>query len=235
VLQAFPSLVNDRALFLDLVREEYKACRRDTPHVAIDQFSKQFCEFGTSLEQSIIRLLQVEDYFDRHPELLQLVEAYAWPEPGQVVQGFQILEEMGRGALARVYLCREVGVGERVIVVKITRGGNYEASLMGRLDHPNIVPVYSASADDERRVSYICMPYRGRSTLQDLIDHAFDDGVPRSAKAILDVANAWTKPNEGNSSCDNWPKPPHAVTGSYVDGVVRLALEMADALAHAHC
>ena len=72
--------------------------------------------------------------------------------------------------------------------MKVVRGGDYEASLLGRLDYPNIVPVYSAVHDPERYVSYICMPFRGRNTLKELVDCIREFGVPHHAAAIVNVA-----------------------------------------------
>ena len=130
-------------------------------------------------------LLQVQTYLDCHPELLKLVSDFQWPEAGDCLQGFRVVEELGRGAVGRVYLCHETGVGQRDVVVKVARGGDYEAALLGRLDHPNIVPIYSVASDADRFVSYICMPFRGRSTLQDLVDCICENGIPDRASVIV--------------------------------------------------
>jgi len=76
------------------------------------------------------------------------------------------------------------------------------------------------------------MPYLGRATLCDVLDHAFPDGhPPRNARVILDgIAGA-------NDDLDSQESPSPALIlrkGSYVDGVIHLACQLANALAHSH-
>ena len=47
--------------------------------------------------------------------------------------------------------------------------------MLGKLQHPNIVPVYSIQEDDNTEMTAICMPYLGRTTLCNVIDHAFQN------------------------------------------------------------
>jgi eukaryotic-like serine/threonine-protein kinase len=233
-IREFPSLVYEKSLLLDLVLEEFKARRRAAPELTVQSYCSQFQFVGAGIQQSIFRLLEVQDYLDRHPELLELAEDFNWPEPGDDIQGFCVVEELGRGALARVYLCSEREIGERNVVVKITRGGSYEATLLGRLDHPNIVPVYSVTRDDSRQATFICMPYRGRSTLLDVVDRAFHEGgIPTTPVRSSDDGQVW-------AACENIESkrairgPWSAMTWSYVDQVVSLMHQVADALAYSH-
>lgn len=232
--QSTPSPLQGKSLFLNMVLEDYKEEQRESPDLSISHFLERFSGLGNSIRQSAVRLLEVQQYLDGHPELLDLVEQFAWPASGDTVQGFCILEELGRGALSRVYLCQQPDIGKRAVVLKVARGGNYEASVMGRLDHPNIAPVYSIATDAQRHVTFICMPFRGRSTLQDLIDHAFAGALPRRASLISDAAQLWSKPDDQDSSGDSTVFSAETFDGSYVDGVVRLAAQLAAALAHAH-
>jgi hypothetical protein len=100
---------------------------------------------------------------------------------------FRILEQLGRGGLARVYLGSQPSIGDRQIVMKIAYQGAYEADTLGRLKHPHIVPVYSVLKDEQTGMSGICMPFCGRSTLCDVLDVAFG-GPPARPAAILQAA-----------------------------------------------
>jgi WD40 repeat protein/predicted Ser/Thr protein kinase len=72
-----------------------------------------------------------------------------WP----VVDGFTILEELGRGGMGVVYKASQAGLN-RIVALKIIRGGAFaddesrarfrsEAELIAKLHHPNIVQVYT--------------------------------------------------------------------------------------------
>jgi len=230
-LEAFPSLVENKSLLIDLIVREYKL-KRLKHSVPLDEFCGQFRHLSHTIEKSIFRALEVQEYLDDHPELLELVAEFEWPRAGDCLHSFQIVEELGRGALARVYLCRESDLGQREVVLKVARGCGYEAELLGRLDHPNIVPVYSVTNDAERYVSHICMPFRGRSTLQDVVDRLHDQGIPKYASAILQAARVWGAPNCDCNDAQSTIAGPDR--GSYVDGVLRLAIQLSGALAHAH-
>lgn len=216
--EAFPFLPANRSLLLDLAVEEFKLKRNANASDA-RRYCARFRKFGESVENSIFRAIEVQNYLDCHPELMELVVDFQWPSPGDSLEGFLVLEELGRGALARAYLCRESKLGGREVVVKVARGNGYEAELIARLDHPNIVPVYSVVNDVEAYVSYICMPFRGRSTLQQLADAASKE-VPISFDAIARLAGSGHDRSRFG--------------GTYVDGVIRLVIKLADALCHAH-
>jgi serine/threonine protein kinase len=109
--------------------------------------------------------------------------------------------------------------------------GGREAEILGRLNHANIVPVYSIQ-EDETGLTGFCMPYLGKATLAAVLDCAFASGrLPAKAHAILDAISTT---NQGTDV----GKVPTAEgilrSGSYVNGVVRLGVQLAEALSHAH-
>ncbi len=140
-------------------------------------------------------------------------------------------------AWARFPACiwRETALGNRVVVVKVSRFGASEALTLGRLGHPNIVPVFSVSKDPETGKSAVCMPYLGEATLGDLLNRVLACGAPpRHAVAILEAARKGA------------PEPPHCGLqpiapseallnrASYVAGIRHLAGQLLDALAYMH-
>ena len=94
-LEAFPSLAENKSLFLDLVLEEYQLQRHQRPAVDIHSFCQQFEPLGSLMNRSILRALEVQEYLDCHPELLQLVTDFEWPAVGDSLQGFHVIEELG--------------------------------------------------------------------------------------------------------------------------------------------
>ncbi|MFM8274999.1 MAG: protein kinase domain-containing protein [Gemmata sp.] len=89
------------------------------------------------------------------------------PRVGEVVVGFKLVGELGRGAFARVYLAHQEALANRPVALKLTLRPTREAERLARLQHTNIVPVYSVH--DDGPVQVICMPFLGRATIADLL------------------------------------------------------------------
>ncbi len=91
---------------------------------------------------------------------------------------YDVVRTLGEGASSTVYLCRDTFSNRDVAVKVVTQSamqdmGNgklmqrlftTEASLAGKLDHPHIVQIYDAVADDD--YAYIVMEYVDGGTLQ---------------------------------------------------------------------
>lgn len=93
--------------------------------------------------------------------------AKPYPAVGEHFQGFEILSELGRGAMGRVFLARQQSPTERVVVLKMGHHLSAECQKLAKLQHPNVVPVYSFHEFDEMQA--VCMPYRGPLTLGHLV------------------------------------------------------------------
>jgi len=89
----------------------------------------------------------------------------AFPEAGQTIAGFSLVEELGRGTFARVFLARERQLADRPVALKVARRGSHEPQTLARLQHTHIVPVHSHGIDAATGLHLLCMPYFGRVTL----------------------------------------------------------------------
>lgn len=89
------------------------------------------------------------------------------PRVGDTVLGFKLVGELGRGAFARVYLAHQAALADRPVALKVTFRPTREAERLAKLQHTNVVPVYSVHQDGAAQI--ICMPYLGRTTVADLI------------------------------------------------------------------
>ncbi len=87
----------------------------------------------------------------------------AMPAAGSQFLGFDLVEELGRGAFGRVFLARQGSLAGRLVAVKVGRGLFAESQTLAQLQHTNIVPIYSAH--DAGGVQVVCMPYFGPCTL----------------------------------------------------------------------
>lgn len=92
----------------------------------------------------------------------------------QLIGGCRIIRELGRGAMGTVYEAEQLDVGRSVALKVIPLEGNQsaierfeiEAKAMGRVDHPNITPVYSYGHD--KKFAYIVMKLIHGASIYDL-------------------------------------------------------------------
>ena len=214
-LHRHPSIARQKSLALELAYEEY--CLREEAGDTVN--IQRFCGNFPSISHSLMKQIEVHQWIELNPEGLASSSRISWPKLGDTFFGFKVLDELGRGALARVYLCTQPDVGDRQVVVKVAHQGAYEAETLGRLKHPHIVPVYSVTEDDQSKVSCICMPFCGRSTLCDVLDLAYgENNRPSQARVILEAA---VQRQDELDRYDRLDDPDRRMrSGSYVDGVL---------------
>lgn len=97
--------------------------------------------------------------------------------------GFEIVEQLGRGASARVYLARQPSLANRLVVLKFTTEITVEADRLARLQHTNVVPIYSYHHLGEMHV--LCMPFVGRYVLKEWVDQLHVLGMAPENNANL--------------------------------------------------
>jgi hypothetical protein len=148
-----------RSGLIDEAFSEFLHLRAAGVEVDPDAFCARFPAYQTSLR----RVLEVRLELEADPNLLR--ELTRWPECGESVFGFRLEAELGRGAFARVFLAREPAVGHRQVVVKVSLHADDEAGTLGKLRHPNVVPIHSAQYDEESGFAVVCMPFLGGTTL----------------------------------------------------------------------
>jgi serine/threonine protein kinase/lipoprotein NlpI len=139
-----------------------------------------------------------------------------FPPVGARVLHFEMVEEIGRGAFARVYLARQESLANRLVVVKVTTARTDEPQTLARLRHTNVIPVYSVH--DTAAFQVICMPYLGQTTLSRAL-LALPDDPPSHARALLKHARTTGHILERLS---------------YADGCLWVIGQLAAGLEHAH-
>jgi eukaryotic-like serine/threonine-protein kinase len=194
-----------------------------------------FCRRHSAVRSSLAKLISAHRFLENNSRLLgdsiaqdrqQAQAPPDWPAVGELFEGFQLLRELGRGTFSRVYLGRQPALGDRLVAVKVTPHANYEAAALGRVEHPNIVPVHSVHQAPGRRLSIVCMPYRGRVTLHEIMDALPADGALPRAGTLLDACRDETLPAGRISRRQR--------KATYCDAVRSVAAQLADALAYLH-
>ncbi|HEV3436627.1 MAG TPA: serine/threonine-protein kinase [Gemmata sp.] len=167
---------------------------------------------------------------------------------GDKILGFELVEELGQGAFARVFLARQESLARRLVALKVTLRPTREAERLARLQHTHIVPVYSVH--EAAPVQVICMPYLGRRTIADLIrvfraDHGSRGLVYRKTSGTR-PARTTTTPD-----CPSTPKttPPSGTFARPLDlaagetlpsligeptAILQILGQLATGLSHAH-
>ena len=190
--------------------------------------------------------------FNRRPAAAvesELNEPGVMPRPGDTFLGFRLVEELGRGAFARVFLAEQAILAGRQVAIKVTQRPTREAERLARLQHTNIVPVYSVHALPP--VQVICMPFLGRHTIADLLRATQRASQSRPAATrrtggtrqggSTTIAGSGPSPELPNTLSGEprpgratEPDPAAAQVFGEVGRVLRLLQGVADGLAHAH-
>jgi tetratricopeptide (TPR) repeat protein len=228
-LEKNPALRDQHSLVLDLAYEEYCLRREAGEPVVLSTF----CDRFPTVRKSLRVLLATHECIEEDGTKGELSTDIPWPEIETLFLGFFLLREIGRGAFARVYLATEPALGDRLVVVKVSRRGESEAETLGRLTHHNIVPVYSVREDPETRLTAICMPYLGSGNLLKALDTVQQ---PQRAQA---TGRLFIEIGQQDALVDAIAEEytqidPVLQRTSYLDSLVHIAAQLADALAYAH-
>ncbi len=146
-----------------------------------DRFVRERCANHESEYREVLRLLQLH----RDDEFLRPPEPEALPPPPYLgadrrLGDFELIEEIGSGATARVFRARQVSL-EREVALKVlepesrvSRSASERfrrgASAAARLEHPNVVPIFSV--DEQHGVHFFAMGLIRGETLEHRLERA---------------------------------------------------------------
>lgn len=226
-LAALPDLLSQERIPFDLVIEEFQLRREN----GLDP--------------------QPADYAQRFPQHAELLSRFSSDEEtvapsevtlaaprelaaGDEIDDFLIIQELGSGAFARVYLAKQMSM-QRLVALKVSAGKGDEPRALAKFDHPNIVRVYDQRSLDEGATHLLYMQYLPGGTLSDVVKRVQCSGsAAANGGTLLDtiddnLLNAAQQAPEGGSlrawlAEANWP-----VT------VAWLGIQLARALDEAHC
>jgi serine/threonine protein kinase len=185
------------------------------------------------VRSSLLKLIEIDALFGDRPRRISDGPDDTWPVPGETWLGLELLEELGRGMFARVYLAREPALGNRLVAVKVTPMDLGEAHVLGRLQHSHIVPVHSVKRDEELFLTAIVMPFLSRVSLLDVTDLVFCNGWPPVLAAPILDAVRWLNAYSG-AQPDASPEKPWPRGWRYEDAMLYISIQLAGALKHAH-
>ena len=159
-LEPFSDLLSKETVPVDLVMEELQLRREIGATVEADDYQRRFPEHRSVIGQ----LLGVA-------EATAAVQNRRGPpsvEIGSRLDDFLIVQTLGSGAFANVYLARQVSM-HRLVALKVSRGTGDEPQALAQFDHPNIVRVFDQREIDDGQIHLLYMQYLPGGTLADVV------------------------------------------------------------------
>lgn len=226
IVETYPHLREYRSYVLDLVYEDY--CQRSAAGAVCrtEEYAGIFPEY----DRQIHELLEVHRFFHASGQVPEwLTESKVWPLPGDEYLGYEICSELGRGAIGRVYMARELKLGGRIVALKVSPYGHDEANLLAKLNHPHVVPIYSVCEDSQNELTAVCMPYLGRTTLSEL-QVAIQDSPPQDKSRRF-----WRELTQRSAGVDVLQtKDTEKLTKPFVETTLDLMIQIVSALVYVH-
>src|SRR5215470_13703528 len=119
-------------------------------------------------------------------------------QPAQQLGRYEILAELGRGAMGAVFQARDPRI-DRVVAIKtisVPESSGLEmeqyrqrffreAQAAGRLSHPGIVTIYDVAEDEPTRTPFIVMEYVAGRTLDQVVESVAPGKLPHEAALDL--------------------------------------------------
>jgi len=218
-------VLNDRAALASLAFEEFRLRRAAGRPARREEYARRY-----GLDTS------------HWPDEEMAAPAAKFPRIGDLLLGFHLVRELGRGAFGRVYLAEQADLAHRRVAVKVTTEFTAEPERLAQLQHANIVPVYSLHRHEGLQV--LCMPYCGDRTLahwlrdlRQVSDAPGRSSAHETADARLDETNSFHDATSPRSPDVVAPSPADPAVASGVGRVeesLRIMLGVASGLAHAH-
>ncbi len=237
------------AAIVELACEEFQLRRARGEPLSTREFCSRFPRHAAQIRELIEFMRQ--DPRCTPSQLAELVmslhsESVHWPVVGERWEGVRILEELGQGAFARVYLAEELREGKRPVVVKVSMRAFGEAQIQGTLFHPHIVPVLTATTATHHDFQSFVMPYLGRRTIEVLLADSSLTSPPMdkltadprlSDKQAADTQAADTQVADTQAverATANSSFRGNEAACARVRHVLRIGLDLVEALRHMH-
>ncbi|HTQ39323.1 MAG TPA: serine/threonine-protein kinase [Pirellulales bacterium] len=219
-----PELAADAEAAVRVVYEEFCLREERGERVESAEYYRRFPQWQDALAVVL----------DCHQLLRAPNEATQFPTAGQQLGDLCLLEELGRGALGRVFLATQPSLSDRLLVVKVTARSGQEHLSLARLQHTNIVPLYLVHDFPAENLRALCMPYLGGATwasvLSSLEKHVL--GGRSGGQIVAHLAERQERTSA--FAVAGGPAIGFLSRSSYIDAVCWIGACLADALSYAH-
>ncbi len=145
---------------LDLVLEELQVRRALGDKFTLPELQRLYPHLQGVLSDVVTRVESTHQVAapEKAPQL----------KDGERIDDFTILQALGKGGFANVYLARQNSM-QRLVALKVSHCGSDEPIALSQLDHPNIVRVYDQRVLGHPPMVLLYMQYVPGGTLADVI------------------------------------------------------------------
>ncbi|MCA9295866.1 MAG: serine/threonine protein kinase [Phycisphaerales bacterium] len=156
---------------------------------------------GTSRDEDSPRTLadvMIDNEYVTRRQLDRIREDFDTKKDSQRIPGYRILRKLGAGAMATVFLARQISLDRKVAIKvlpkKFSDNKNFierfykEGRAAAQLNHPNIVQAYDVGQAGDHH--YFVMEYVDGPTVYDRIVEAKRLGEAEAVQTIIQIANA---------------------------------------------
>jgi serine/threonine protein kinase/tetratricopeptide (TPR) repeat protein len=224
LLKRHPEILNDSEAAIKVIYEEVRLRQDAGEEVRSEELAGRFPEWQGHLGI----LLECDRLVD------QQAETAVFPAIGETLGEFQLVAELGRGALGRVFLAKQPALADRPVVLKVTPRGGLEYLSLARLQHTHIVPLYNVQDFLAQDLRVLCMPYLGGASLAQLLTMLQHRPPDRRTGADLIAALDRAQESLPVSIPATGPARQFLTNASYVEAVCWIGTCIADALHFAH-
>ncbi|MFF0634245.1 protein kinase [Nocardia sp. NPDC004151] len=170
-----------------LLYEEFHILRRAGVRIDVAEYARDYPAYADRIDA----ILRPDDPYES-----TLVDRTGPPvageelEPGDRIDDFDLLLELGRGAFARVFLARQLSM-QRLVAVKVSTDHGTEPQTLAQLDHEYIVRVYDQRVLPDRALKLMYMQYLPGGTLSAVLTRVRETPPEqRGGQLLLDAADA---------------------------------------------
>ncbi len=222
----FPELAAEGAFPCDLVYKEYLVRRQREEGLLPKDFYGRFPRHEAELRRVFGSSLPKATGADG-------MHAQEFPKPGERIDDFLLLDRLGRGAFATVYLAHQTSM-QRTVALKVSAIRGEEAQMLAQLDHPHIVRVFDQRDLPDREQRLLYMEYVAAGSFEPIVEQvAKTPAEHRSGKMLLEIIDAALGSRGEEPPADSLLRADLAER-SWPETVCILGAQMARGLAYAH-
>lgn len=179
-----------RRLFNELLALELDYLRDQGENPGEQEYADRYAEFAATIEQAFRHNSQPPTQGTTGRRHDTDAPATVQPDVVEELPGYEVLDELGRGAMGVVHRARQLDL-DRVVAVKMLLAGRYanakelarfcnEAEAVAKLQHPNIVQIFDVGQQEDR--PFLALEFVEGGTLKDRIS-----GQPQSPRAAAEM------------------------------------------------
>ncbi|APB35024.1 serine/threonine protein kinase [Gloeomargarita lithophora Alchichica-D10] len=214
----------------DLILHEYYVRTKHDPQVSVEDYYERF----PAQKEALTRLLDKTEVVVSTALVTATAPQGSAPpiQVGDEVAGFEVVQELGRGAFAQVFLARQPTM-QRWVALKVSPEQGAEPQTLALLDHPHIVRVFDQHLLPERGLRLMYMQCILGGTLAGVIEQVTSVPPEQRAGGLVLAAVDGAMNRVGQAPWgDEWRRRQWAEL-SWVTVVARWGMQLAGALAYA--